>query len=149
MAARRGSDYVIDYGREGVRGRVLEITDGRGAKVVLDPVGGDAFDASLRCVAWEGVILTIGFASGRIPEAPAWRVLLKNCAIVGLDWGGYLRRDPETVEASTAEALHWYMEGVLDPRPPRTFPLEQAADALEAQAVRGVTGKMVLTIDWG
>lgn len=63
----------------------MEVTDGRGANVILDPVGGDAFDASLRCVAWEGVILTIGFASGRIPEAPAWRVLLKNCAVMGLD----------------------------------------------------------------
>lgn len=68
---------------------------------------------------------------------------------MGLDWGGYLRRDPETVKASTAEGLHWYTEGVLDPRPSRTFPLEQAADALEAQAVRGVTGKVVLTIDRG
>lgn len=149
VAARRGADHVIDYRREDVRDRVMEITDGRGANVVLDPVGGDAFDASLRCVAWEGVILTIGFASGRIPEAPAWRVLLKNCAVMGLDWGGYLRRDPETVKASNTEALRWYVEGALDPRPSRIFPLERAADALEAQAVRGVTGKVVLTTERG
>jgi NADPH:quinone reductase len=105
IAAEHGADYTIDYGQEDVRDRVEELTDGRGANVIFDPVGGDAFDASLRCVAWEGTILVIGFASGRIPEAPAWRVLLGNCAVVGLDWGGYLRHYPETVRASVDEAL--------------------------------------------
>lgn len=145
LAAEHGADHSIDYRREDIRDRVLEITDGEGADVVFDPVGGDAFDASLRCVAWEGVILVIGFASGRVPEAPAWRVLLRNCAVVGTDWGGYLRRDPTTVRASTAEALRWYEEGALDPRPSHTFPLERAADVLEGQAARSVTGKVVLT----
>ena len=145
LATEHGADHSIDYRREDIRDRVLEITDGEGADVVFDPVGGDAFDASLRCVAWEGVILVIGFASGRIPEAPAWRVLLRNCAVVGTDWGGYLRRDPTTVRASIAEALRWYEEGALGPRPSHTFPLERAADALEGQAARSVTGKVVLT----
>jgi len=149
VAARRGADHIIDYGREDVRDRVMEITGGKGANVVLDPVGGDAFDASLRCVAWESVILTIGFASGRIPEAPAWRLLLKNCAVVGLDWGGYLRRYLETVKAFNTEVIRWYAEGALDARPSRTFPLEHAADALEAQAVRGLTGKVMLTTERG
>jgi NADPH:quinone reductase len=145
IAAAHGADHTIDYEQEDIRDRVEAFTDDRGADVIFDPVGGDAFDASLRCVAWEGTILVIGFASGRIPEAPAWRVLLRNCAVTGMDWGGYLRRDPETVRASTAEALQWYEEGVLDPRPSNTFPLEKAADALEAQTTRRSTGKVILT----
>jgi NADPH2:quinone reductase len=144
IAAEHGADDTIDYKREDIRDKVEEITDGRGADVIFDPVGGDAFDASLRCVAWEGTILVIGFASGRIPEAPAWRVLLRNCAVMGTDWGGYLRRDPATVRASTAEALRWYAEGALDPRPSHTFPLKSAADALEVQTTRQTTGKVVL-----
>jgi NADPH2:quinone reductase len=144
VAAERGADYGIDYNQEDVRDKVMELTDDRGADVIFDPVGGDAFDASLRCVAWEGTILVIGFASGRIPEAPAWRVLLRNCAVVGLDWGGYLRREPAMVRASIAEALRWYREGALDPSPSHTYPLERAADALETQAARRITGKVVL-----
>jgi NADPH:quinone reductase len=65
--------------------------------------------------------------------------------VTGMDWGGYLRRDPETVRASTAEALQWYEEGMLDPRPSNTVPLEKAADALEAQTTRRSTGKVILT----
>lgn len=145
VAARHGADRLVDYGREDLRGLVLELTEGRGADVVFDPVGGDAFDASLRCVAWEGTVLTIGFASGRIPEVPAWRVLLKNCAVVGTDWGGYLRREPETVRAATEEALRWYAEGALEPTVSRAVPLEQAADVLAAGATRRAPGKVVLT----
>jgi NADPH:quinone reductase len=145
-AVERGADHTIDYGREEIRDRVLEITGGRGADVVFDPVGGGAFDASLRCVAWEGTLLVIGFASGRVPEAPAWRILIRNCSVVGLDSGGYLRPEPQTVGASIAEALRWYVEGALDPQPSRKFPLEQASEALEVQAARQITGKVVLTI---
>ena len=147
VARGRGADHLIRYDREDVRDRVLEITDGEGANVVFDPVGGGVFDASLRCVAWEGTVLVIGFAAGRIPEAPAWRLLLKSCAVIGVDWGGYLRREPETVRTATQEALRWYTEGALDPTPSNTFPLEEAAKALEAQAARGLRGKAVLVND--
>ncbi len=146
IAVEHGADRTIDYEQEDIRDKVEDFTDSRGADVIFDPVGGDAFDASLRCVAWEGTILVIGFASGRIPEAPAWRVLLRNCAVMGMDWGGYLRRDPETVRASTAQALRWYEEGALHPCPSDPFPLEKAADVLEAQTTRRSTGKVVLAI---
>lgn len=145
IATAHGASHTIDYNQEDIRDRVEALTSGEGADVVFDPVGGDAFDASLRCVAWEGVILVIGFASGRIPEAPAWRVLLRNCAVVGLDWGGYLRREPATVRTSLAEVLRWCEEGALAPRPSDTFPLERAADALEAQAAGRISRKAVLT----
>jgi NADPH2:quinone reductase len=113
----------------------------------LDPVGGDAFDASIRCVAWEGIILVIGFASGHIPEVSAVRVLMRNCAVMGMDWGGYLRREPDTVRAATAETLGWYREGALNPQPSHTFSMEQAAETLEKQTARELTGKVVLTTD--
>lgn len=144
IASEHGADHTIDYEQEDIRGRVEELTEGEGADVVFDPVGGDAFEASIRCVAWEGTILVIGFASGHIPETSAVRVLLRNCAVVGMDWGGYLRRDPTTLRASTAEALGWYEAGALNPRPSHTVPLERAADALEDQTARRITGKVVL-----
>ncbi|QIN80216.1 zinc-binding dehydrogenase [Rubrobacter marinus] len=91
-------------------------------------------------------MLVIGFAAGRIPEAPAWRLLLKSAAVVGVDWGGYLRREPETVRAATREALRMYAKGALDPTPSHAFGLEEAARVLEAQAARELRGKAVLTI---
>ncbi len=145
VAAERGADHMLDYAWEDVRDRVLEITTDRGADVVFDPVGGDAFDASLRCVVWEGMVFVVGFASRWVPEAPAWCVLLKNCAVAGVDWGGYLRREPEKVRASIAEA-YWYGEGALRPEPSRAFPLERAAEALARGAgrAREISGKTVL-----
>ncbi|MBV9453919.1 MAG: NADPH:quinone oxidoreductase family protein [Rubrobacter sp.] len=145
VASEHGADYTIDYEHEDIRDRVEELTEGKGADVILDPVGGEAFDASIRCVAWEGTILVIGFASGHIPEVPAVQVLIRNCAVMGMDWGGYLRREPETVREATAETLGWYREGALKPQPSHTFPLEQAAEALEKQSARHLTGKVVLS----
>ncbi|MDP8952265.1 MAG: NADPH:quinone oxidoreductase family protein [Actinomycetota bacterium] len=98
IASEHGADHTIDYEREDIRDRVEESTAERGADVILDPGGGDAFDASLRCVAWEGRIIVIGFASGRIPEAPAWRVLLKNCAVMGMDWAATSGETPKWSE---------------------------------------------------
>jgi NADPH:quinone reductase len=72
-------------------------------------------------------------------------VLMRNCAVMGMDWGGYLRGEPETVRAATAETLGWYEEGALNPRPSHTFSLEEATDALEQQTARQLTGKKVLT----
>jgi NADPH2:quinone reductase len=144
IASAHGADYTIDYEHEDVRERVEDLTEGEGADVILDPVGGEAFDASMRCVAWEGTILVIGFASGHFPDVSAVRVLMRNCAVMGMDWGGYLRREPETVRAATAEKLGWYEEGALNPRPSHTFSLEEAAEALERQSARQLSGKVVL-----
>lgn len=145
MAVEHGADCLIDYAQDNIRNRVLEITDGRGADVVFDPVGGDAFDAALRCVAWEGTILTIGFASGRVPKAPAWRILVRNCAVVGIDWSGYLKREPETLRTYIAEVIGGHAKGAINPQPLRLFPLARVTDALRAQAARQTTGKVVLT----
>lgn len=144
VASEHGADHTIDYTQEDIKDRVEELTERKGADVIFDPVGGDAFDASIRCVGWEGTILVIGFASGRIPETSAVRILLRNCAVMGMDWGGYLRRDPGMVRSTTAEVLSWYEEGALNPHPTHTFTLEQAATALEGQTARQIIGKVVL-----
>ena len=97
IAEANGAEETIDYSEEDIRSRVLELTGGKGADVIYDPVGGDVFDASLRCIAWEGRLLVIGFAAGRIPQAPANYLLLKNAAAVGVFWGAYMKNDPAVV----------------------------------------------------
>ena len=88
-AKAAGADHLIDYRKEDLRTRVLELTGGRGADVIYDPVGGDAFDASLRCVAPEGRIIPMGFASGTIPQIPANILLVKNVTVIGFYYGYY------------------------------------------------------------
>jgi NADPH2:quinone reductase len=144
VAKANGADHLIDYGKEDVRARVLEITGGRGANVIYDPVGGDVFDASLRCVAWEGRVLVIGFASGRIPSAPANRLLVKNFSLLGFYWGAYYRQDPGVIRRSFEELLRWQVDGLLSPFISSTFPLEDAGEAMKMLMERRSTGKVVL-----
>jgi NADPH2:quinone reductase len=144
VAKTNGAAHVIDYGAEDVRQRILELTDKRGADVIYDPIGGDIFDASLRCVAWEGRILTIGYASGRIPSVAANLLLVKNASVVGCYWGAYLKRDPAVIRKSFEELIGWYGDGLLAPHVSNTFQLEEVADALETLAARKSTGKVVI-----
>jgi NADPH2:quinone reductase len=143
IAAEYGADHLIDYSREDIRERVKALG---GADVVYDPVGGAAFDASLRCINWEGRILAIGFASGKVPQPPANILLVKNCAVIGLHWGAYLWRNPPLMHGSLSELLDWYAQGRLRPHVSRTYPLEQASAALADLAARRSTGKLVLTM---
>jgi len=145
VARAHGADHGIDYVRENIRDRVRALTQGRGADVIYDPVGGDVFDASLRCIAWEGRLVVIGFASGRIPEAPANLLLVKNCAVIGLFWGNYRQRDPETIRASFATLFGWYGRGLLKPHVSATRNLAEAAEAIGLLQRRVSTGKVVLT----
>src|SRR5207302_6823406 len=94
IARQHGAGHLIDYSREDIRERVKAITGGRGVDVIYDPVGGDAFDAGLRSIAWGGRIIIIGFASGRIPQVPANILLVKNIDLIGLYWGSYSARNP-------------------------------------------------------
>lgn len=143
-ATESGADHVIDYSTEDVRARVLEITDGRGADVIYDPVGGDIFDLSLRCIAWEGRLLVIGFAAGRIPEAPANRLLLKNCSAVGVFWGAYRKHNYDVVKESFAKLFDLYEAGKLKPQVTHQYPLEETAQAFADLEGRKVTGKAVV-----
>jgi NADPH2:quinone reductase len=144
VAREHGADHLIDYSREDIRERVKAITGGRGADVIYDPVGGDAFDASLRCIAWEGRIIIIGFASGRIPQVPANIALVKNIDVIGFFWGSYQAHKPELPRESFKQLLRWYQEGKLKPHVSESFELKDVALAMERLKSRKSTGKVVL-----
>jgi NADPH2:quinone reductase len=138
-------EHVINYRTENFKDRVKELTDGKGADVIYDPVGGEVFEPSLRCIAWDGRLLVVGFASGKIPELRANLVLLKNCSVIGVFWGAWSLREPEVNAANFRELMRLYTEGKLKPIVSCTYPLEQAAGALNDLAARKVVGKAVLT----
>ena len=145
VTSEHGADYTVNYSEENLRGRVREITDGKGANVIYDPVGGDLFDQALRMLAFEGRLLIIGFASGRIPEAPANRLLLKNASAVGVYWGAYIRFNPQVIRDSMETLLGWYVAGDLRPYVSQTYPLVEAARALEDLLARRAKGRIVIT----
>jgi NADPH2:quinone reductase len=142
-----GADHAIDYKTQDFAEEVNRITERRGADVVFDPVGGDVFDRSTKCIAFEGRLVVVGFTSGRIPELRANHVLVKNYAVVGLHWGAYELRRPELIQ-STAEALfELYEAGRIKPHISATYPLSKAPDAIRAVASGGTTGKVLIVPD--
>ncbi len=145
VARAQGADEVIDYTSESIRDRVREMTGGAGADVVYDPVGGDAFDQALRAVNWEGRMLIIGFASGRVPSVPANLVLVKNVSVIGVVWGAQYDRDPAFSTANMKELLRWWQAGTLRPRVATSFPLDQVTEAMGELLSRRHAGKIVLT----
>jgi len=145
IARAAGADETIDYLAEDIRERVKALTGGRGADVIYDPVGGDVFDASLRCVAFEGRILVIGFAGGRVPQIPANHVMVKNVDIIGVNRPAYDALAPEVSRRSQEQLLEWLAQGRIAPLVSKTFPLEQAIDGLESVVTRKSTGKVVIT----
>jgi NADPH:quinone reductase len=111
---------------------------------VYDPVGGDVFDKSRRCVAFEGRIVVVGFTSGRIPEAPANHLLVKNYSVVGLHWGLYRKYEPAIFGQVHDELVKLVQSGAVDPLVSQTLPLDEAPRALAALGDRSTVGKVVL-----
>lgn len=144
LVREHGAYEALSYRDAGWVDRVRELTGGRGADVVYDPVGGDAFDGSTRCLAWEGRLHVIGFASGRVPSMQMNRVLLKNISVVGLHWGPYLDHDPALVRRAAEDLFAMHARGEVRPIVSEVYPLDQAAAALEALASRKTVGKVVL-----
>ena len=140
-----GADETINYVQENLKERTKELTGGRGADVIYDAVGGDAFDQAIRCINWEGRLLIIGFASGRIPELPVNLALLKGCQIVGVFWGAFTMREPQENAANLEQLGRWFEEGKLKPHVCATYPLERSGEALQQILDRKAKGKIVLT----
>lgn len=138
-----GAEIAIDYRRENFIEVVKEATGGRGADVIFDPVGGDVFDGSRRCVAFEGRIVIIGFTGGRISDAPTNHVLIKNYSAIGLHWGLYNRIMPELVRETHDELIRLYENGEIDPLIHSTVPFEDVPDALTLLGSRKTYGKLV------
>ena len=157
LAAARnaGADHLINYRDEEFRQGVLDLTDGRGADVIFDPVGGEVFDQSLRCIAPEGRIFPIGFAGGTIPQIPANILLVKNITVCGLNLGYYMGWSPrdmrdeydQQMSDSMAELFSWYEQGLLKPRVSHTYPLEQFQDAMGTVLARKALGRVAIVMD--
>jgi NADPH2:quinone reductase len=145
FARKQGADYTIDYSDASWVDRVKEITEGRGADTIYDPVGGDIFDLSTKCIAAEGRILIIGFASGRIPSIALNRVLLKNISMVGVLWGGYVLSHPRYEKEAHAALMKMYEAGKIQPSVNAVYPFAEAPRGLRDLAERKVMGKAVLT----
>jgi NADPH2:quinone reductase len=155
-----GADHLIDYRTEDLRTKVLELTGGRGADVIYDPVGGDAFNISLRCVAPEGRIIPMGFASGAIPQIPANILLVKNVTVIGFyygywnGWGGKTAPSPSEAAAlakrralvadAQKELMRWFTEGKLKAMVAGAFDLADWVKAFKLIENRTVVGKAVL-----
>jgi NADPH2:quinone reductase len=140
----RGADMVINYAREDLKERVRALTEGRGADVVYDPVGGKYSEPALRSMAWKGRFLVIGFAAGEIPQVALNLPLLKGYSIVGVFWGEFVRREPARNRENILQLLDWVAAGKLAPLVSARYPLSGAVDALNALLQRQVTGKIVL-----
>lgn len=146
FAAAQGADHVLDYSSADWVDRVKEIT-GRGANVIFDPVGGDVFDLSTKCIAPEGRLLVVGFASGRIPNLAANRILLKNIAVVGVLWGGYVAEHRDYARQVQDSLMEMYSAGEIRPVVGASYAFEELPRGLRDLAGRKVLGKAVLRMD--
>ncbi len=144
VCREHGAAETINYSTEDLKQRIKDLTGGKGADVVYDPVGGDYAEAALRATNWEGRFLVVGFTAG-IPRPPLNLVLLKSCQIVGVFWGAFVMRNPKRHLQHVAELMEWFKAGKLKPHVSGTYPLEKVADALNEVGGRRVKGKVVIT----
>src|SRR5215468_4556446 len=149
LAFAAGADAIIDLSkdnlRDSLREQVLQNNNDSGVDIVIDPIGGDAFEAALRALAWRGRLVVIGFASGRIPSIKANYLLVKNIEVSGLQVSDYRKRMPDQVAACFAEVFGLHQQGKLRRLPTRTYPLEEFATALHDIQDRKARGRIVLT----
>jgi len=141
LVAERGADHVFDVADPELRDKVKALG---GADVGYDVVGGEAFNTMLRCMKFEGRLLTVGFASGEIPQVPANLLLVKNISVVGVYWGSYARNNPSVLMKSLVQLTQWLKEGQLRPHVSAVYSLDEATKGLEALASRQSVGKVVI-----
>lgn len=148
LAKANGADHVIRTDvpnlRDAFRDQVYAAVGKRGIDIIVDPVGGDVFDASLRVIAWSGRIIVVGFAEGRIPEVKAGHLLVKNISLIGLQYSAYRDRQQEKVQRVQRELFDWYVQGKIKPHVMGAWPLEQYREALATVRDRKVVGKVVI-----
>lgn len=144
VARELGCDVVVDRRQDDIVAAVKEATDGRGADVVYDPVGGDAYAKSVKCIAFEGRVVIVGFASGAVPTPGLNHALIKNYAILGLHWGLYNTKDPAAVQACHGELTALAADGSVKPLVSERVPLEEGADAVQRVFDGITTGRVVI-----
>lgn len=145
-AEAAGADELIDYSDGELKDKVKALTDGKGADVIYDPVGGELFDQCMRCINWYGRVLVIGFAAGDIPKVPINLILLKSCQVVGVFYGAWSGRRPDEAAANFTEILELYAQGRINPLVGAEYPLAEYADALRCLMERRAIGKVVVNV---
>ena len=143
VARERGADDLVNYSTEKLTDRVMALTDGKGADVCFDPVGGELFDAALSALGWGGRILVVGFVGG-VQQIPANRLLVKNRAAMGTSLRYFRWHAPDKLRQSVDELLHWYDEGKLRPCISHRLPLERSVEAIRLLTDRRAYGKVVV-----
>ncbi|QJD60056.1 NADPH:quinone oxidoreductase family protein [Pseudomonas sp. gcc21] len=146
VARNAGADELINYSEVSLKDAVKELTGGKGADVIYDPVGGDLFDEAVRAINWKGRLLVVGFASGRIPDFPVNLALLKGSSIVGVFWGSFAAREPQANLDNFRQLFAWHSEGKLKPLVSERFALGEYEQALELLSSRKAVGKVVMQI---
>ncbi|PPS32265.1 NADPH:quinone oxidoreductase [Pseudomonas amygdali pv. morsprunorum] len=150
VAKNAGADELINYSETSLKDEVKRLTNGNGngngADVIYDPVGGDLFDQAIRAIAWNGRLLVVGFASGRIPDLPVNLTLLKGASVVGVFWGSFAQRQPQDNAANFTQLFAWFEEGKLKPLVSTVYPLEKAGEAIDLLGGRRAVGKVVVLV---
>lgn len=150
LAKKHGADHIVRTDvpdlRDAFRDQVYAAVGKRGVDIIVDPVGGNVFDASLRVIAWSGRLIVVGFAEGRIPEIKAGLLLVKNISMIGLQYSAYRDRQPEKVQRAQRELFDWYVAGKLKPHVMKAYPLAQYREALRVVRDREAVGKIVITM---
>src|SRR6478752_2230811 len=146
FARAHGAHEVVNYDSEDLRAALKRIGGDHGIDVVFDPVGGPYSEPAVRSLAWQGRHLVVGFAAGEIPKLPLNLVLLKGCAILGVFWGSWVRRDKDEYKAAIDQLAHWCAEGKLSCHIQEVYPLAETPTALKALAERKVMGKLVVRV---
>ncbi|RRV73018.1 NADPH:quinone oxidoreductase family protein [Pseudomonas sp. p99-361] len=144
VAKAAGADELIDYSQASLREEIKRLTNGQGVDVIYDPVGGELFEQAVRGLAWNGRLLVVGFASGTIPQLAANLVLLKGAAVLGVFWGAFAQRQPQDNAANFQQLFAWHAQGKLKPLVSQTYPLAEAAAAIEKLGQRQAVGKLVV-----
>jgi NADPH2:quinone reductase len=149
LCRRHGADHIIDLAapdlRESIRTQIHAAIGKKGVDIVIDNVGADTFDGSLRALSWRGRLVVVGFAAGRIPDVKAGYLLVKNISVIGLQWSDYRDRDPQSVAAAQRRIFDLYLDKKLRPEITASYPLAGFADALTRFRDRTVQGKLLLT----
>jgi NADPH2:quinone reductase len=146
VAKNAGADVLINYTETNLKDELKRLTDGNGVDVIYDPVGGDLFDQAIRSIAWNGRLLVVGFASGRIPELPVNLALLKGASVIGVFWGSFAQRQPQDNAANFGQLFKWFAEGKLKPLVSKVYPLSEAGEAIDSLGMRKAVGKVVVGV---
>ena len=144
FAKKAGADFLINYSDGDLKTKIKELTKGKGADVIYDPVGGDLFDQATRCINWNGRLLVVGFTSGRIPEYKANLALLKGASMVGVFLGRWMSEEPEAYEANMGELFEFFKQGKIKPAVYQSFKMDDFVSAFNLFKDRKVMGKLTL-----